>query len=187
MLGVLICILRAAESSCLISDTGFYNFGVLDGTIMVIDSGSRGISEDRILKSTLTSLILPKFFRRANTVCVDAEDQNYLTEYLRAYREAHTIRAALLALELSWNLMPTCERSPVHVEERDELALDEEVGGNDVDVSSASSSQMRASKPHDHSDNDVALSDGHNDEYAIAWDCNFYSKEQFVAYYGGES
>jgi hypothetical protein len=53
--------------------------------------------------------------------------------------------------------MPSCERSPVHVDVSDELALDEEVGGNDVDVPSASSSQMRASKPHDHSDNYVAL------------------------------
>jgi hypothetical protein len=74
MLGVLICILRAAESSCLISDTGLYNVGVLDGTILVIDSGSRGIYEDRILKRTLTSLILPNFICTAITVCVDAVD-----------------------------------------------------------------------------------------------------------------
>jgi hypothetical protein len=46
MLGVLICILRAAESGCLISDVGFYNFGVLDGRVVIIDAGSRGVSEE---------------------------------------------------------------------------------------------------------------------------------------------
>jgi len=45
MLGVMICILRAAESGCLISDVGFYNFGVLDGSVVIIDAGSRGVSE----------------------------------------------------------------------------------------------------------------------------------------------
>jgi hypothetical protein len=51
MLGVMICVLRAAESGCMISDVGFYNFGVLDGSVVIIDAGSRGVSEERIIKS----------------------------------------------------------------------------------------------------------------------------------------
>ena len=50
MLGVLICILRAAESGCLISDIGFYNFGVVDGRVVIIDAGSRGVSEEHFSK-----------------------------------------------------------------------------------------------------------------------------------------
>jgi hypothetical protein len=98
MLGVLICILRAAESGCLISDIGFYNFGVVHGRVVVIDAGSRGISDERINKGKLTQLFFWKFSTRASAVCVQAEDLKYLTEYIRVYREAHTIRAALFAL-----------------------------------------------------------------------------------------
>ena len=60
MLGVLICILRAAESGCLISDVGFYNFGVVQGRVVIIDAGSRGVSDERFNKKTLTQAFWKK-------------------------------------------------------------------------------------------------------------------------------
>jgi hypothetical protein len=236
MLGVMICILRAAESGCLISDVGFYNFGVLDGSVVIIDAGSRGVSEERIIKSKLTQAFWSKFIVKARQQCVGGKDQMYLHTYSRIYLKACNIRTALLELERFWNLCPTCDRMRTDVKGESAIGLVPEEMSVRVDDTAASSSSAfpahwRAPKPQDVSEvkgptassssrfpqapwrapklhivsevNEPTASpsplrapmpqppmsvktewveDGQG-PLAIAWDCKFYSQNEFFKYY----
>jgi hypothetical protein len=92
-----------------------------------------------------------------------------------------------LALGHFWKLWPTCDRSSVDVQEPEALAFIGESRGSNVNESSASSSQMRAPKPHLSSDDFVDLRETRDVEDVIAWDCRLYSHEEFIVYYGGST
>jgi hypothetical protein len=61
VLSALIAICRAAECKCLVTDVGFYNFGIRDDHVVIIDMGSRGVGENRISKQELTLRFFQKF------------------------------------------------------------------------------------------------------------------------------
>ena len=210
VLGVLICFLRAAESGCIISDVGFYNFGVVEGRVVIIDAGSRGVSEERFSKKTLTQAFWKKNTVKAREQCVEADDKQYLEDYISIYSGARTIREALYELELFWQIWPTCDRTRTDV--KDESAIGSVPEDMSVRVNEASSSSFsafpahrRAPKPQlDSEVNEPTASpsqlrapklppavevklEGREEEQsslAIAWDCQLYTQAAFFEYYG---
>jgi hypothetical protein len=163
MTSKLMCILRAAESQCVVSDVGDYNFGVVpdESKVVILDMGSRGLQEERPTKGKLSTQFWSNFLKYAMASVKNEEDNTQLVTLANVYRDAWSIRDALLKLELSWMTRPCCHNR----EERDRA---------DYSESSSSGGEeepTQASKLHT------------PPTRAMAWDCEFYEEDEFISWY----
>ena len=103
----LLAILRTAEVQVIVSDLGFYNFGVIRDQVCIIDTGSRSL-EHRCVTKELSSCFLEKISQRAKEVCVSEYDQMVVSKHLDMYRSSQDIKLAISNLEKEWIRRPTC-------------------------------------------------------------------------------
>ena len=183
ILSAFLALLRATECSCLVSDCGFYNLGVFENQIRIIDLGSRGIEDERPLKSTITKSLLSKFSQRALAACVTDKHTAEVNRYLSAYRNAPTVREAILLLENEWCQCPTVSKTTENCSDSEDEEQDWGGSGTEADESAPPSSYQEQAGQS----NAAVPASKRYENAALAGDNLWYTRKELQDYYKDES
>jgi len=191
ILSALLAVLRATECNCLVTDCGFYNFGVFENEVRIIDLGSRGIADERPPKPTITKNFLKKFSDRALKACYTEKHIAEVNRYLSAYRQAPTVREAILLLENEWVQCPTVRKTGESSSESEGEKADWEESASTESESDDSAPQQRGSSsnapvPPRQSNTAVPASKRY-ENHALAGDNLWYTRKELQDYYKDES
>lgn len=192
ILSALLALLRATECNCLVTDCGFYNFGVFENEVRIIDLGSRGIADERPLKSTITKNFFRKFSERALKACYTDNHTAEVNRYLSAYRQVPTVREAILLLENEWVQCPTVRKTGESSSESEGEKADwEQKSASTESESDNAAPQQRGSSsnapvPPRQSNTAVPASKRYENA-ALAGDNKWYTRKELQDYYKDES
>ena len=91
--------MRIAHSNHhILSDNALFNFGMVDGNVVIIDAGSR-FSEPKLIRSQFNRKVMKQFWSKAKTVI----HPRTLELYMKEWREAgHDMVTALQTYQTRW-------------------------------------------------------------------------------------
>ena len=107
-LAAFLCILRAALHGLILSDCHFYNFGVClteiatEHLVVIIDAGSKGISETQWTKKEVNLKVMHKFWKACDEVSVDCSWLQDLWRYSDVNNDINSILERATSEWQSW-------------------------------------------------------------------------------------
>ena len=107
-----------AQLGLLLSDNNLFNFGVVDNTVVIIDTGSRCLQQHAILKSTMNSSAIQKWWHKLNWQCTRGE-----FEECRVIWQRNTSLDEVAQELCNTRLRPLCTGPLIHSVEQPVVAI----------------------------------------------------------------